>query len=123
MTMIRTAAQVCQKLMIAVAVMAVVLLGFAHRSGKQTLSPELADYVAAGGAISDICGLTGGDGMAVPVDCEACRIGDAAHLVGVCYASPPRLAAQTFVLRSIGKRIAHSRALDPARLVRAPPRA
>ena len=102
---------------------ALVAVGFAHRTLPSAPSPELAAYIAAGGAIGDICGTTDGDGPVSTVDCEACRISDTTSLLNGHCPSAFQNTLKTTVLGRIAKRLAESRSLAPARLVRAPPQA
>ncbi len=62
------------------AAIAVVVLGFVHARGSAPLSPAMLEYVAMGGALSDICGSGDADSL-VDDDCPVCRIADAAFPV------------------------------------------
>ena len=48
-------------------------LGIAHQSHAVSLTPQMIGYIQAGGALSDVCGETGGPMR--HASCEACRIG------------------------------------------------
>ncbi len=100
---------------------ALVAVGFAHRTAQPPLSPELAAYVAIGGAIDDICGAVDGEENATIVDCEACRLTDATSLPHRFCIALTKRNHKTVVLGFVARKIADSRGLDPARLVRAPP--
>ncbi len=104
-----------------VLVCALIAVGFAHKSTNTILSPELADYIAAGGSISDICGTSHETGHAGVVDCEACRIVDTFVDTRDLDTKPVDLEGQTRACQFIATQIAHRQTLDPARLTRAPP--
>ncbi|MEP2920697.1 hypothetical protein [Sulfitobacter sp.] len=57
---------------------ALLSLPFAHRTGAQPLTPEMAEYLAMGGTVAELCGETG---TAPAGGCESCRIGDTMLLV------------------------------------------
>lgn len=80
---------------------AVAGLGFAHQTAA-TPDRGLAAYVAAGGALADICGDRP-EHAALP-DCEACRIGGDAGLAlraSGCAFSHDLAAAERQVLQGI----------------------
>ncbi|WP_298975555.1 hypothetical protein [uncultured Roseobacter sp.] len=106
-----------------VLVFALVSVGFAHTFGRATLSPELAEYVAAGGSLADICGEIDGQGPMMPTDCEACRIVDNLALPHHGSLATLAVLAETRTLAFVSKRLRQSQGLDPARLTRAPPQA
>lgn len=104
--------------------LAVVMLGFGHASSAQSsLDPDLSAFIAAGGDLSDICGLPGSGDADGRAECQACRIADSAAIVANA-ASPLCIAEVSTQSRAaIAERVARTRDLDPARLTRAPPQA
>jgi len=100
---------------------ALISVGFAHRSAQAEPSPELADFLAMGGSLADRCGLPTGEGPSPLFECEACRIADNLTPLPGCEwpASVELQKTRTFAF--VAKRLAQSRGLDPARLTRAPP--
>lgn len=104
-------------------IVALVAVGFAHRFSQPSPSPAMEAYVAAGGSLSNICGIPGETDTAMVVDCDACRINDtlcAAPRIGPVGSATIQ---KTYVLGFVAKRIAERVDLDSARLVRAPPQA
>lgn len=108
-------------LVIALAI-ALTSVGFAHRLAPTGITPELAAYVAAGGQLSDICGIADGENTPLAYDCEACRLTDNIAQPGVGCTVHIELA-ETLALAFVAKRISERNDLDPARLTRAPPQA
>ena len=107
-----------------VAALAVALtaVGFAHRTAPQPMTPELADYIAAGGLLSDLCVTPNGETRGTVAECEACRVISATLALAperMCLAKTEKTLTYAFV----AKRIAERNDLDPTRLSRAPPRA
>lgn len=100
---------------------ALLAVGFAHKTSSVEWSPELAAYIAAGGQLGEICGYSD-EGDPVTIDCEACRIADNADHVASTYVFESELL-QTRTYAFVAKRIAEQSDLDPARLTRAPPQA
>jgi hypothetical protein len=106
--------------LVALLTVALVATGFAHRMpGVQ--DAELQAYVAAGGALADLCGDFGGKGDAAHSDCPAC------HIASKLMASPgtPSIsdADLIFVATVVAPR--ESRALrhtpDPSHSSQSPP--
>ncbi|MDO6485309.1 hypothetical protein [Shimia thalassica] len=97
--------------------------GFAHSGARPALSAKLEAYVAAGGSLSDICGLGGEQGGGLGQECYACQLIGAALVPRVCHGVPLVLTDQTRVLSFVAKRLHQRHPLDPARLTRAPPKA
>lgn len=119
--MFRAQITIC-KFLTAIALMfALVSSGFAHTGYRSAMSADLAAYVAAGGALNDICGGSGEQNSTVGQKCEACRLIGAALVPRACVAVPMILTDQTRVLSFVAKRLHHDRPLDPTRLTRAPP--
>lgn len=56
---------------LALVTLALLSLPFAHRAGSAPLSPEMAQFLAMGGTLSDICGETFGH---INGGCESCTI-------------------------------------------------
>ena len=102
---------------------ALVVSGFAHNGARSAMSPELAEYVAAGGSLIDLCGSTGEQDGTLGQRCEACRLIEAALLPRNCQVIPLTQSDQTLVLTFVAKRLHQTRPLDPTRLTRAPPQA
>lgn len=100
---------------------ALISIGFAHRSVQAEPSPELADFLAMGGSLSDLCGLPSGEGPSPLTDCEACRIVDNLMSTPGCNSTGISELQKTRTFAFVAKRLAQSRGLDPARLTRAPP--
>ncbi len=101
---------------------ALISIGFAHRAAPTGITPELVAYVAAGGELSDICGIADGENLPVGLDCEACRLADNIVQSRIGCLAHTELA-ETLVLAFVAKRISERNDLDPARLTRAPPQA
>lgn len=106
-------------LLVAVLLIALTAVGFAHRMPTaQNISAEA--YVLAGGSLADLC--SDSDGMIAGADCPAC------HLVGAAALPEPQPAIRDADLIFVAEVVAprESRALsmvlDPARGLRAPPR-
>ncbi|WP_281991180.1 hypothetical protein [Sulfitobacter geojensis] len=110
-------------LVAAALILAVALSGFAHRGGQAALSPDLAAYVAAGGALADLCGGPGEQEGGPSQKCEACRQIGAAVIPHSVRCAPAILNGETRTLTFVAKRLHHARPLDPAQLTRAPPQA
>lgn len=109
----------CVAIALAIALTSV---GFAHRVAPTGMTPELAAYVAAGGQLSDICGIADGENTPGALDCEACRLTDnTVHPVFGCVVHTELV--ETLVLVVVAKRISERNELDPARMTRAPPQA
>ncbi len=104
-------------------IFALATFGFAHTSPSASASPEVAAYLAAGGALEDLCGNLGQQDDRQRDKCEACRLMGAVLVPQPGYGAPVLISGQTRVLTIIAKRRHHARPLDPARLTRAPPQA
>lgn len=113
----------CHSVVVCGIVIALTALGFAHRTAQPALTPELSAYVAAGGALSDICGITGEPSDALHQTCDACRITDSFALSTNACSDTAKQIAKVYAFDFIAKRLAESGRLDTARLVRAPPQA
>lgn len=121
--MIRRTFVIFRTMLLLCAAFALMSVSFAHRGMHPDMSPELAAYLAAGGAISDLCGTVEEHENTKHRDCEACRIVDT--FVELRFHNK-EVSADTSKLHSFrftAKKLAQSRALDPARLTRAPPQA
>lgn len=103
--------------------LALVAIGYGHRTQGPDMTPELAAYVAAGGSLSDLCGPTDGDGPAPRADCEACRLSDTLTTLRDPCLAASRITPKTFVFGFVAKRLRQTSGPDPVRLTRAPPRA
>jgi hypothetical protein len=104
-------------------IFALVGAGFAHTSMQPAMSPELAEFVAAGGSLADICGSSGEQDGARGAKCEACRLMNASLIPRNCHAAPLTYTTQTRVLAFVAIQLHNKQPLDPARLTRAPPQA
>lgn len=106
-------------------VCAMVATGFAHKSPNSytNLTPELARYVAAGGALGDICGPADEQDGAQNQSCETCRLTGAALIPPFAPCARPVTTDRAQRFAFVAKRLHETRALDPARLTRAPPHA
>lgn len=115
-------ASVFKSTILMMVMIALTAVGFAHRFGGSVPSSALADYLAIGGSLADLCG---GDG--VPTErgskCEACRISDTANAPEMPCLLPVSLTLTTQAQFVVAKRLHEARDLDPARLTRAPPQA
>lgn len=56
--------------------LALVWVGYAHNTTQAHMPPDLAEYVAIGGSLDDLCGETDAPHHGHTVSCEACRITD-----------------------------------------------
>lgn len=91
---------------------------FAHRVAPSEIDESLLAYVAAGGALDDLCGGSRSGGGET---CDACRLVDGATLPTVSVTSPSEIHAsllQTRKRASVGPLI---KVPNPSCLVRAPP--
>ncbi|XHE59979.1 hypothetical protein L0Z65_17785 (plasmid) [Phaeobacter sp. BS52] len=68
--------------MILALVLALASTGFAHTIERAEDSPDYAAFVAAGGALSDLCGDSQDPGHGTLAQCEACRLVAAALIPG-----------------------------------------
>ncbi|WP_299025072.1 hypothetical protein [uncultured Sulfitobacter sp.] len=104
--------------LLALVTLALLSLPFAHRAGAAPVTPEMSEYLALGGALSDICGDLG---MPIAGGCESCNIVASASLPAAVYLSGYVLhwtAAQFDNLATVQTPDAAPYALPPAR---APP--
>ena len=106
--------------LLAVLTVALVATGFAHRlPGAQDVAVQT--FVAAGGALADLCGATSDKGDVVHPDCPACHI--ASNLMPAPGTPTVRAADLIFVATVVAPR--ESRALrhvpDPSRSSQSPP--
>lgn len=120
--MVRASRHIAAKGLITV-ILAVVLsvLGFAHRPAAPVENMRLAAYVAAGGAIEDLCELDGDARLHGAAHCDACRLVGAAALPdpGVLSLPGDLPLANTGTFPPPRSRAGFLR--DPARAVRGPP--
>lgn len=104
-------------------IIAIAVMGFAHKQSQTPLTPELAAYVAQGGSLGDLCGDFDEEHGHHGQKCEACR------LVGAALLSPPwhefliSVSVSRQNLPLVTRTSRATRRLDPARLTRAPPKA
>ncbi|MEP3346097.1 MAG: hypothetical protein ABJN34_01010 [Litoreibacter sp.] len=103
--------------------MAFAVSGFAHSNMAERVSPELAEYVANGGSIADICGNEGGEHSPNLMKCESCRLINSAAMPDAAFLLPEIQTSQTRRFLLVARIIHQSRPLDPSRLTRAPPQA
>lgn len=71
--------------LLALITLALLTVPFAHRAGAAPVTPQMAQFLAMGGNLTDICGETGGH---INAGCESCRI------VGEMLLSPQALTPQ-----------------------------
>ncbi|WP_170606684.1 hypothetical protein [Ruegeria arenilitoris] len=102
-------------------ILSLVSLGVAHKSANEESSPDLAAFMAAGGSLSDLCGLPIGDGPLTLVDCDACRIADSCVVLRGSSNAAIATLEYTRTFTFVAKRIARTAPLDATRLTRAPP--
>lgn len=102
-------------------VSAMASFGFAHRFAAQPVDRALVGYLAAGGALEDICGLSDGKSHQGTQSCEACRLVNAVILP--CY--DPAFAVShslpSTVQARLGAEILRFAKLDVTRAARGPP--
>ncbi|ATG41659.1 hypothetical protein PhaeoP14_03627 (plasmid) [Phaeobacter piscinae] len=107
--------------MILALVLALASTGFAHTIERAEDSPDYAAFVAAGGALSDLCGDSQDPGHGTLAQCEACRLVAAALIPGhpatpgVAWVQRPTASAP------LARRPDSSLWRDPAHGSRAPP--
>lgn len=106
--------------LLAVLTVALVATGFAHRLPNAEDAAVQA-YVAAGGALTDLCGDVSGKGDVAPADCPACHI--ASNMMPAPGTPSIRDADLIFVATIVAPR--ESRALrhlsDPSHSSQSPP--
>ncbi len=115
---IRTVSKFCAIFALAVAVIAST---FAHTHVKVPLTPELAEYVAMGGSLEDLCGGSGEQDNAAGQKCEACRLLGAAVVPRTGHDVPNEVLLSINCVSFVAKRLHETWPLDPVRLTRAPP--
>lgn len=59
-----------QTCLLAVVTLALLTVPFAHSAGAAPVTPQMTQFLAMGGNITDICGETGGH---INAGCESCR--------------------------------------------------
>lgn len=92
--------------------------GTAHRTPLSAADLALADYLSAGGLLSDICGS--GSGHESPVKCDACRL--MAAIVPISESGAERPVSSVHVLAFVPRARHHAPTLlRTAHLPRAPP--
>lgn len=122
--MIKPPSILCKLITSFALIIAMAASGLAHAGVRPpALSPDLAEYVLAGGSLADICGYAGEQEGAQGQKCEACRLIGAALIPRICHGVPIVLSDQTRVLTFAAKRLHQQHPLDPARQTRAPPQA
>ena len=57
--------------LLALITLALLTVPFAHRAGAAPVTPQMAQFLAMGGNLADICGETGGH---INAGCESCQI-------------------------------------------------
>lgn len=93
--MIATLQILLRNLMLIALSLALLTLPFAHRAGAEPVSGEMAEYLALGGSVSELCG----DSVLHPSGgCESCRIVETASLA-------PRLHIWTATLEASSQAI------------------
>ena len=79
--------------LLALMILALLALPFVHRAGAAPVTPEMSQFIAMGGNLSDICGESGGHRAG---GCESCLIADP-----VLLSSSPRMLHPGFGLSSL----------------------
>lgn len=115
----RVFAKLCVTATLLVAMMAV---GFAHRSSQPPLDPDLRAFLEAGGTLEELCGLAG-DAPGASQNCEACRLVDTVACPPHAVAAQRDTPVRTQRMRVIAQLRHHAKPLDPTQLTRAPPQA
>lgn len=95
--------------------------GFAHRGVTAPFDPELAAYVAAGGALDDLCGHPAGSSDQGTQSCEACRLLNAIILPSLDPACTIRLGEPSRIRTPQGTENLISAKLDLIHAARGPP--
>lgn len=94
--------------------------GFAHRVMAADVDDSLLAYVAAGGALADICGDTGHASNAAG-PCDACRLVDGAVVPAAAVVAPSEAHANLLQVAHLATSAPVATCANPACPVRAPP--
>lgn len=94
--------------------------GFAHRYASPEVDDSLLAYVAAGGALGDICNDTG-QADAAGGHCDACRLVYGAVVPSAAILAPSELEANLLQVAGYAAPAPFAPAANPACPVRAPP--
>ncbi|SIT82957.1 hypothetical protein SAMN05421665_1574 [Yoonia rosea] len=94
--------------------------GFAHRFATPDIDDSLLAYVAAGGALADICS-DAGQWDAGGGHCDACRLVYGAVVPSAAIAAPSELEAHLLHVAGYAAAAPSAHAANPACPVRAPP--
>lgn len=94
--------------------------GFAHRFATPDVDDSLIAYVAAGGALGDICNDTG-QAVASGGHCDACRLVYGAVVPTAAILSPSKLEANLLQVGRYAASAPFAPAANPGCPVRAPP--
>ena len=94
--------------------------GFAHRVMAADVDDSLLAYVAAGGALADICGDTGHPTRATG-PCDACRLVDGAVVPAAAVFAPSEGHANLLHVARLATSAPVATCVNPACPVRAPP--
>jgi len=113
----------CKLLLSFALVIAMAASAFGHTNIRPPLSPELVEYVAMGGYLTDLCGNAGEQDGGQTQKCEVCRLIAAAILLRDGTDAPVILIERTRTLTFVAQLVHNNRPLDPTRLTRAPPQA
>lgn len=110
-------------LIVAIFLAAMTTVGFAHRMSVQETDPDLLAYLAAGGALEDICGVLEDNPHGLSQSCEACRLVDTAEYPTHFTTLRRAALVHTRRLQHVAQLRHHAKPLDTAQLTRAPPHA
>lgn len=104
--------------LLAALMLALLSVPFAHRVGAAPVSPQMAQFIAAGGTLADICGM---DGYVPSTGCEACKLAATLQLPAPVRLWQPDLTASAprNIAVFAAPRDSRSAAIPPP--VRAPP--
>lgn len=104
-------------------VLTLVGAGVFHTGARSSVPSELAAYVAAGGALTDICGDMPEGDESGQFRCETCRLIGVALVPSALYSAALVCGVRTLRLQHVATQIHYAKPLDPSRLSRAPPQA
>jgi hypothetical protein len=103
-------------------VLALLALGFGHRSGALTLDADLEAYLLSGGAASGLCGDVDDPASGPAKECTACRLIASTDLVAPMATLPVAIRlVQVTQMLALAQMRHHAAPLDPAKQTRAPP--
>ena len=108
-------------LLVAALAVAFATSGFAHKTAKLPIDPDLEAYLQIAGSLDGICGTLDDPSGATP-GCEACRLADTT-MTPTNMSDPGQIILPvTRQLRHVALLRHHAKPLDPSQRTRAPPR-